>query len=163
MALVPLVLILREPDLGTSMVLLPVLFAMLYAAGARHRDLAAVALCGVMALPVLWTQMSGEQRSRVTALWEQTSPGRTPSDDGYHLYQAKQVAALGGKWGSLLSGEPVADRAVYQLPEDHTDFVFIVILERLGWLGAGGAGLGVGICGGGIGNCPADRASRLAA
>ncbi|HEY1603013.1 MAG TPA: FtsW/RodA/SpoVE family cell cycle protein [Pirellulales bacterium] len=136
LALVPLVLILREPDLGTSLVFLPVLFAMLYAAGARQRDLVALALCGVAALPVLWTQMSGEQRSRVTALFEQTGPGEKPTDDGYHLFQAKQMLALGGKWGSLLAGEPVDDRAVYHLPEDHTDFVFVVIIERLGWLGA---------------------------
>jgi len=135
-ALLPVVLILREPDLGTALVFLPVLFAMLYAAGARMRDLAALALCGVAALPVLWTQMSGEQKSRVTALFKQTGPGQTPSDDGYHLYQAKQMLALGGKWGSLLAGEPVADRAVYQVPEDHTDFVFVVLIERLGWLGA---------------------------
>ena len=135
LALVPLVLILREPDLGTSLVFLPVLFAMLYAAGARKRDLAALALCGVAALPVLWTQMSGEQRSRVTALFEQTGPGEKPTDDGYHLYQSKQMLALGGKWGSLAAGEPVDDRAVYHLPEDHTDFVFVVIIERLGLAG----------------------------
>jgi len=84
----------------------------------------------------LWTQMSGEQKSRVTALFEQTPPGETPSDDNYHLYQAKQVLALGGKWGSLLAGEPVDDSAVYHLPEDHTDFIFVVLVERLGWAGA---------------------------
>ena len=39
-------------------------------------------------------------------------------------------------FGSALAGEPVDDRAVYQLPEDHTDFVFIILLERFGWLGA---------------------------
>ena len=136
LALVPLVLILREPDLGTSLVFLPVLFAMLYAAGARKTDLAALGVCGVLALPFLWTQMSGEQKSRVTALFEQTGPGQKPSDDGYHLFQAKQMLALGGKWGSLLAGEPVDDRAVYHLPEDHTDFVFVVLIERFGWLGA---------------------------
>ena len=136
LTLVPLVLVLREPDLGTSLVFLPVLFAMLYAAGARKQDLAALALCGIVALPVLWTQMSREQKSRITALFESTRPGETPSDDAYHLYQSKQMLALGGKWGSLLAGEPVDDRAVYHLPEDHTDFVFVMIVERLGWLGA---------------------------
>ncbi len=136
LAVVPLLLVLREPDLGTSLVFLPVLFAMLYAAGARWLDLAALALCGIAMLPVLWTQMSVEQKSRVTALFEQTAPGGMPSDDSYHLYQAKQMLALGGIMGSLAAGEPVADRAVYHLPEDHTDFIFIVLIERLGWLGA---------------------------
>jgi len=136
LTIVPLLLVLREPDLGTSLVFLPVLFVMLYAAGARKKDLAVLAGCGVLLLPVLWTQMSGEQKSRVTALFEQTGPDRAPSDDGYHLHQAKQVLALGGVFGSALAGEPVDDRAVYQLPEDHTDFIFIILLERFGWLGA---------------------------
>jgi len=136
LAIAPLLLVLREPDLGTSLVFLPVLFAMLYAAGARKSHLAALAGCGVLLLPALWTQMSGEQKSRVTALFEQTSPDNAPSDDGYHLHQAKQVLALGGVLGSALAGELVDDRAVYQLPEDHTDFIFIILLERFGWFGA---------------------------
>jgi cell division protein FtsW (lipid II flippase) len=109
---------------------------MLYGAGARHVDLAKAALCGMACLPVLWTQMSREQRSRVTALAEQTAPGETPTDDGYHLHQAKQLLAMGGVWGSLWAGEPVDDSAAYRLPEDHTDFIFTVIGERLGWFGA---------------------------
>ncbi|MBI2825724.1 MAG: rod shape-determining protein RodA [Planctomycetia bacterium] len=136
LAFVPVILILREPDLGQSLVFLPVLFGMLYAAGARKTDLVAVAMCGLLTLPVLWTQMSGEQKSRVTALFEQTQPGEAPSDDAYHLHQAKQVMALGGKWGSFLGGEPVDEPAVYHLPEDHTDFIFTVLVERFGWLGA---------------------------
>jgi cell division protein FtsW (lipid II flippase) len=135
-ALAPVVLILREPDLGTSLVFLPVLFVMLYAAGARHVDLCKLALCGLACLPVLWTQMSREQRSRVTALFEQTAPEQAPTDDGYHLHKAKQLLAMGGMWGSLAAGEPVDDPAAYRLPEDHTDFIFIVIIERLGWFGA---------------------------
>jgi len=138
LTLLPVVLVLREPDLGTSLVFIPVLFAMLFAAGARKRDLAALALCGMLTLPALWTQMSREQRSRVTALFEQTLPGERPTDDGYHLHQAKQLLALGGVWGSWLAGEPVDDRAVYRLPEDHTDFIFTVLGERFGWLGGFG-------------------------
>ncbi len=138
LTLIPVVLVLREPDLGTSLVFVPVLFAMLFAAGARKRDLAALALCGVLTLPALWTQMSREQRSRVTSLFEQTLPGERPTDDGYHLHQAKQLLALGGVWGSWLSGEPVDDRAVYRLPEYHTDFIFTVLGERFGWLGSFG-------------------------
>ncbi len=87
-------------------------------------------------LPVLWSQMSGEQRSRVTAMFDQAGPERAPSDDGYHLHQSKQLFALGGKWGSLWAGDYVLDRAAYQLPEDHTDFIFVVVVERFGWSGA---------------------------
>ncbi len=136
LTLLPVILVLREPDLGTSLVFLPVLFTMLYAAGARKTDLAALMACGLLMLPVLWTQMSAEQKSRVTALFDQTGPGKAPSDDGYHLYQSKQMLALGGMWGSLVAGDAVKDPAVYQLPEDHTDFIFVVLIERLGWSGA---------------------------
>ncbi|HEY4310533.1 MAG TPA: FtsW/RodA/SpoVE family cell cycle protein [Pirellulales bacterium] len=135
LTLVPVILVLREPDLGTSLVFIPVLFAMLYAAGARKTDLVVLTVCGIVMLPLLWTQMSGEQKSRVTALFDQSGPDRAPSDDGYHLHQSKQLLSLGGIRGSMIAGEAVADRAVYQLPEDHTDFVFIVLAERLGWCG----------------------------
>ena len=137
LALLPVVLILREPDLGTALVFMPVLFVMLFAAGARWADLLRLALAGIMVLPLLWTQMSREQRSRVTALFEQTNPGQTPSDDAYHLYRAKQMLSFGGTWGSLVAGQPVDDPAAYQLPEARSDFVFCVLGERLGLPGVG--------------------------
>ena len=137
LTLVPVVLILREPDLGTAMVFLPVLFCMLAVAGARAGHLGALALVGLLLLPLLWQQMSREQRSRVTALFQQTGPGERPTGDRYHLHQSKQVMALGGVWGSAISGEAVDDRAAYHLPEAHTDFVFSIIVERFGLVGAG--------------------------
>ena len=62
-------------------------------------------------LPLLWSQMSREQRSRITALAEQTSAGQRPTDDGYQLHQAKQLLALGGWRGSWLAGEVTPDRS----------------------------------------------------
>lgn len=132
LTLVPVLLILKEPDLGTSLVLLPVVFVMLFAAGAKRSDLAGLALMGLLVLPVLWTQMSVEQKSRITALFDQPPPGHRPSDDAYHLHQAKRVRALGGVWGSLVAGQPTEDRAAYSLPEARTDFIFCMVGERLG-------------------------------
>ncbi|MBL8852119.1 MAG: FtsW/RodA/SpoVE family cell cycle protein, partial [Planctomycetaceae bacterium] len=83
---VPVVLILREPDLGTSLLFFPVLYAMLFAAGARLRHLTAIGLLGVAMLPVLWSVMSAEQRSRITAVFMQEDGGNAPSGDGYHLH-----------------------------------------------------------------------------
>ncbi len=136
-AFLPVTLILREPDLGTAMVFLPVFFLMLVAAGARWRDLATVALVGLLALPVLWTQMSREQKSRVTSLLDQTAPGQTPDDDQYHLHRAKRMTALGGVWGSAVSGQRVEDFGAYRLPHAHTDFIFCVLGERFGLVGLG--------------------------
>jgi len=136
--LVPVLLILREPALGTAMVFLPVFFAVVFTAGARWRDLAMLALLGALTVPLLWSQMSGEQRSRVAGLFRQTAAHQTPGDETYQLHQAKQLLSLGGPWGSWIAGEPVEDKAAYRLPEAHSDFIFCVIGERFGWLGIAG-------------------------
>jgi len=133
--MVPVVLILREPDLGTASVFLPLLLVMLFAAGAKRLDLAMVVLLGLAALPLLWTQMSAEQKSRVTALFDQPGPDQRASDDAYHLQQAKKMKSLGGAWGSLVAGPVTDDRGAYRLPEAHTDFIFCVVAERVGLWG----------------------------
>jgi cell division protein FtsW (lipid II flippase) len=132
MTLVPVLLILREPDLGTALVFLPVFFVMLFAAGARRADLARLLIAALVATPFLWSQMSREQRSRVTSLFHQVGPGQAPTDDDYHLRQAKQMIALGALWGSAATGQTLDDPAVYRLPEAHSDFIFCVLGERFG-------------------------------
>jgi cell division protein FtsW (lipid II flippase) len=138
LTMIPVVLILREPDLGTAALFPPILMLMVCAAGARRRDLALVALAGLMLLPALWTQMSREQRSRVTALFSQLTSDATPRGDGYHLRQAKQMLVLGGAWGSWLTGEVADDRTVYHVPEGATDSIFPIFGERYGLIGASG-------------------------
>ncbi len=135
MVLAPALLVLREPDLGTALVFFPVLFVMLVAAGARREHLILALAAGCAMTPLLWSQMSREQRSRITALTEQSGPGEKPTDDGYHLHQAKQMLALGGIWGSLLAGEVADDPTVYSVPEPHTDSIMTVIMERTGLCG----------------------------
>lgn len=135
MAVVPIALILKEPDLGTSLLFIPVLFAMLFAAGARPRHLATVALLGILASPFLWMQMSAEQKSRIVSVFTQKTGGEAPRGDGYHLHQSKQVLALGGVFGSRITGMPLKSRRAYHLPESRTDFVFCLVGERWGLIG----------------------------
>ena len=135
LTLFPVVLILREPDLGTATVFLPLLILMLVVAGARRRDLILVLTAGVLLLPLLWTQMSREQRSRVTAMLQQTAVNEKPQSDGYHLHQAKMVLALGGNWGSYFSGEVSEDNSVFRVPEGATDSIFVILGERFGVAG----------------------------
>jgi rod shape determining protein RodA len=137
LTLLPVLLILKEPDLGTSLVLLPVFVVMLFAAGAKRSDLACMALAGMLVVPLLWTQMSLDQKSRITAMLDQPPPGHRPSDDAYQLHQAKRMRAMGGVWGSLATGQPTDDLAAYHLPEARSDFVFCVVGERLGLAGMG--------------------------
>jgi cell division protein FtsW (lipid II flippase) len=135
LTLVPLGLILKEPDLGTSLLFLPVLFAMLFAAGARLRHLSLISGLCIAILPVFWLAMSAEQQSRVTALFLQRDGGPTPTGDGYHLHQSKQVLALGGVSGSQWNGAMVDDPLAYHLPACRTDFVLCMIGERWGLFG----------------------------
>jgi len=132
LTLIPIGLILREPDLGTSLVFLPVLFAMLFAAGARPRHLVSVSLLGVAMLPVLWMGMNAEQKSRVVTFLTQQDGGPSPVGDGYQLHQSKRVLALGGVWGSEIAGMTLDDPAAYRLPAARTDFVFCLVGERWG-------------------------------
>ena len=135
--MLPVLLILREPDLGTALVFLPILFAMLYTAGARVRDLAWIGLIALATTPLFWSQMSREQKSRVTALWQQNAPDEKPTDDGYHLHQAKQLIAQGGIWGSYFAGEVDQEVTDYFVPEAHSDSIITVWSERFGVVGFG--------------------------
>ncbi|NNJ24423.1 FtsW/RodA/SpoVE family cell cycle protein [Alienimonas chondri] len=140
LTVVPVGLILKEPDLGTSLVFLPMLGAVLVASGARGSHLGAAAALGLACLPVLWLGMSAEQRSRVTAVFTQHSLEElsepAPRGDGYHLHRSKQVLALGGAGGSagwFGTAEEAADaRVSLQLPAARTDFIFCLVAERFG-------------------------------
>lgn len=133
--LLPLGLILIEPDLGSALLFVPVLFAMLFAAGARPRHLACVALLGVALSPVFWMKMSAEQKSRVVALFTQVDGGPNPGGDRWHQHQSKLVLSLGGVWGSELDGMPLEDPDAYRLFAAQTDFVFCMVGERWGLIG----------------------------
>ena len=135
LTLIPMGLILKEPDLGTSLVFLPVLLAMLFAAGARLKHLALIVFLGTAISPVFWLAMSAEQKSRITALFLQRDGGPAPTGDGYHLHQSKQVLALGGVVGSQFAGTAVDDPLAYHLPACRTDFVICMIGERWGLVG----------------------------
>ena len=79
--------------------------------------------------------MNSEQKSRITALFLQRDGGPTPTGDGYHLHQSKQVLALGGVRGSHWGGTAVDDPLAYHLPACRTDFVICMIGERWGLFG----------------------------
>jgi cell division protein FtsW (lipid II flippase) len=132
LTLVPVILVLREPDLGTALVFLPVFLLIVATAGARRRDLVKLLLAAALAVPLVWSQMSRQQKSRIVSLLEQPGPGEPVTADTFQLHRAKQVLVLGGAWGSLLGHDGVDDPGVYQLPEARTDFILCVLGERLG-------------------------------
>ena len=127
----PMLLIVRQPDMGTALVLFGILAAMLYVAGARPRDLAGVAAAGAVALPFLWQFLHDYQRRRLAAFLD---PAADPLGAGYALIQAKIAVGSGQLFGKgLFAG---TQNLLRFIPEQHTDFIFTVVGEEFGLLGA---------------------------
>lgn len=106
MTLVPMVLILLEPDLGTVMLMMPVLFTMLFVAGAlRIKHLAMIVLLAVAVSPALWFMLKPYQRERISSVllqsrWVREKRRRTwPSAD--FLSEESSPNAVGGMNGAI--------------------------------------------------------------
>ena len=136
LAFVPVIIIARQPDLGTAMVFLPVVVGMAFVAGARGKHLLTLALAGVLALPCLWFVMKPYQKQRVLSFIQQDidDPERLMADL-YHLTQSKAAIGSGGLLGKGW-GEGQQNRLNF-LPMRNTDFIFAVICEEWGFMGAG--------------------------
>src|SRR5262245_32463926 len=127
---VPFVLIVKQPDLGTALLLLPVTLALLVGAGIRLRLLGGLALVGVAALPVAWFVMKEYQRERIM---EYLDPFRDPLGSAYNVIQAKIAIGSGQLLGKGIAGATQSRLAF--LPERHTDFIFAVFAETWGFVG----------------------------
>ncbi len=129
---IPVALIVREPDLGTGLILIPVLIVMIFVWGFRFKWLLAlVATLGVVS-PVLYHFLRDYQKTR---LWVFLHPDRDPLGAGYTIIQSKIAVGSGGLLGKgFLSG---TQSRLEFLPERHTDFIFAVIGEEGGFLAAG--------------------------
>jgi cell division protein FtsW len=122
-------LILIEPDLGTALTLGLVLFLMLFVAGARWSHLA---LLGLAALPVVAFSVIGKEY-RMRRLLTFLDPWQDASGGGFQIIQSYIAFGSGQLWGLGL-GE--SRQKLFYLPEAHTDFIFSVIGEEMGLLGA---------------------------
>lgn len=132
---VPMALILVEPDLGTAMLFLPSLFAMLIAAGARLKHLALVVVVAGLMAPGMYPLLKPHQKDRIQAMVHQLHNDRSQEDSiNYQGYRAMTLIGAGGVAG--LGAEK--SRAVVdynELPEDHNDMIFAVIANRFGMVG----------------------------
>jgi cell division protein FtsW (lipid II flippase) len=156
LTLVPIALILPEPDLGTVMLLMPVLFTMLFVAGARVKHLLLIVLLGLAVSPFFWLKMRPYQRERISSVLLQNEKIRAQAeakswmgkllagdnfsskqwqrDHGYQLNRSKIAIATAGLTGHGHRGGDVIKYSF--LPEAHNDFIFPTILQQ--WGGFGG-------------------------
>ena len=144
LALTPLALILKQPDLGTALVFIPVLFAMLFIAGAKKRHLLAIVGMGMAVAPVMWFSGSESvpvmkhlpslvkdyQRARVYAMFN--NDPSTLRGIGYQGQHAAIAMGSGGFTGKGPGNVPVGRK----VPEAHNDMVFCLVGEQFGFVGS---------------------------
>jgi len=129
-ALVPVALIAKQPDLGTALLVFGSGFAMLFLAGMHWRILAGIAALAAVAVPYAWTHLHAYQQKRILTLLD---PASDPLGAGYHTLQGMIAIGSGGFFGKgwLNSSQAHLD----YLPESSTDFIFAVFAEEFGLLG----------------------------
>jgi len=129
--LVPAILILREPNLGTTTVLVSVGGIMCFLAGVRWRYFIGVLAAGVCVAPVAWHFMHDYQKRRVLTFLD---PSQDPLGAGYNILQSMIAIGSGGLLGKgYLHG---SQNQLNFLPEKHTDFIFTMLAEEFGFLGS---------------------------
>jgi rod shape determining protein RodA len=128
---VPLLLIAKQPDLGTAVTLIPVFFGVAYLAGLRMRLLGVMLLIGALMAPIAWQfALKDYQRQRIETFFD---PGQDPRGAGYQTIQARVTVGSGGLTGKgFLKGT----QGQYKfLPVAHNDFIFSVLAEEQGFIG----------------------------
>jgi rod shape determining protein RodA len=127
---VPVGLIIKQPDLGTALLLVPVLVALLVGAGIRLRLLGGLGLAALSAMPLVWFALKEYQRERILVFLD---PFRDPLGSAYNVIQAKIAIGSGQFLGKGVAGATQSQLAF--LPERHTDFIFAVFAETWGFVG----------------------------
>lgn len=127
---IPLILVLKQPDLGTSLTYIPVLAAGVFLAGMQWKYLAIVAAVIALALPISWHFLKDYQKARLVSF---VDPSKDPKGSGYQVIQSKIAVGQGGMWGrGVTHGTQTQLRF---LPVPHTDFIFSAFAEEHGFVG----------------------------
>jgi rod shape determining protein RodA len=128
---IPMLLIAQQPDLGTAVTLLPILFVVAFAAGLPMRYVAAVAIVAALSTPIAWKfALQDYQRERVETF---LNPEQDPRGAGYQQIQARITVGSGGLWGKGF--RQGTQGQLRFLPVAHNDFIFSVLAEEQGFVG----------------------------
>ncbi|MEI6716119.1 MAG: rod shape-determining protein RodA [Candidatus Saccharibacteria bacterium] len=126
----PLLLVLAQPDLGTALVLIAIWLAMALTSRIKKRYFVALLAILVIAAPLLYPRLAPYQKQRVATF---VSPTANPATTGYNVNQAIIAVGSGGVFGQGLSSGSQSQGNF--LPSQHTDFIFAVLSEKLGFFG----------------------------
>jgi rod shape determining protein RodA len=127
----PLILIAREPDLGTAVTLIPIYLGIGYVAGMRMRILGILAAVAIVATPIAWSYaLKPYQKSRVETFLD---PSLDPKGAGYQQIQAQITVGSGGLWGK--GYRKGTQGQLRFLPVAHNDFIFSALAEEQGFAG----------------------------
>jgi rod shape determining protein RodA len=138
LAVIPAMLVVAQPDLGSGLVYIAIVLAVLFVAGTKWTHFAALAALATFAVivvvlsgPLLGVEViKPYQMDRLTAF---LNPSTDPADEGYQINQSLTAIGSGGKTGR---GEQSTQTKLDFLPEHHTDFIFAVVGEEFGFVGA---------------------------
>lgn len=137
---IPVGLILMQPDLGSTLPFFPLLAVAVFLSGIRWRVVVAILLAGALCIPVLWSMLKPYQKERVMTFMD---PGLDPKGVGWQVLQSRIAVGSGGLLGKGL-GEGSQAQLNF-LPDRHTDFIFSVLAEEIGFAGTASALLLYGI------------------
>lgn len=131
----PIMMVAKQPDLGTAIILLLVFVSLVLIKGLQRKAVLLVVLIGLVSVPflghILWEGLKDYQKNRLVAFLE---PESDPAGIGYHINQSKVAIGSGGFAGKgYLRGTQGPFRF---LPEKHTDFIFAVFAEEWGFVGS---------------------------
>ena len=131
MMAVPVLLILKQPDLGTAMMLVFVSLAIFFIVGVQIWKFCLAFVLAGGSLPFIWSFLHDYQKKRVLTF---LNPERDPLGDGYHIMQSKITLGSGGFWGKgFMQG---TQSRLSFIPEKQTDFIFTVLAEEFGLFGS---------------------------
>ena len=131
LTVIPFVLIVYQPDLGTALMLLIVSFSIIVFAHVNWKSIVIFLSTAVVSTPLLWATLQGYQKKRIIAFLR---PDLDPLGAAYHVTQSKIAIGSGLFWGKgFLKG---TQTRLHFLPQQHTDFSFSVLAEEWGFVGS---------------------------
>ena len=130
LTLVPVALILKQPDLGTALMIAMTAGCIFFLVGVQLWKFYTIGAIGLASLPILWHNLHNYQKNRVLTFLD---PERDPLGAGYHILQSKITLGSGGIFGKgFMNG---SQSHLNFLPEKQTDFIFTMLAEEFGLIG----------------------------